>query len=165
MNKSQREREIARERARYGWQAAITEAPCAKSCVCVRVRERKKDREGGRKRGGRGRIEISAWAPADTHTGRSQAHHVSSVCGNPPSSNDKFAPRLPLSDLGRGSEGKEMREQGGELRVPLCHRHRQGANYLLLRQQLCHPSLSFGRLPSSSSSSLLPLQHLPLNMQ
>lgn len=56
-------------------------------------------------RGGRGRIEISAaQAPADSHTGRSEAHHVSSVCGNPPSSNDKFATRLPLSDLGRERE-------------------------------------------------------------
>lgn len=65
------------------------------------------------RRGGRGRIEISAArAPADSHTGRSEAHHVSSVCGNPPSSNDKFATRLPLSDLGR--EGEEPGEGEGE---------------------------------------------------
>lgn len=44
MNKSQREREIARERARYGWQAAITEAPCTQSHVCVRGSEREKER-------------------------------------------------------------------------------------------------------------------------
>lgn len=55
---------------------------------------------------------LPAWAPADSHTGRSQAHHVSSVCGNPPSSNDKFATRLPLSDLGR--EAEEMSEREGE---------------------------------------------------
>lgn len=70
-------------------------------------------------RGGRGRIEISAArAPADSHTGRSEAHHVSSVCGNPPSSNDKFATRLPLSDLGR--EGEELGEGEGEHGIHVC---------------------------------------------
>lgn len=70
-------------------------------------------------RGGRGRIEISAArAPADSHTGRSEAHHVGSVCGNPPSSNDKFATRLPLSDLGR--EGEELGEGEGEHGIHVC---------------------------------------------
>lgn len=109
-----------REVERYGWQAAITEteAPCEHSqvCVCVTVceEERGTEREGVECRGEDegGLRSLPAWAPADSHTGRSQAHHVSSVCGNPPSSNDKFATRLPLSDLGR--EAEEMSEGNGE---------------------------------------------------
>lgn len=93
--------------------------------VCVTVCEEKRSTEqveecgwgggsgsgswGGATEGGL--RSLPAWAPADSHTGRSQAHHVSSVCGNPPSSNDKFATRLPLSDLRR--EAEETSEEKG----------------------------------------------------
>lgn len=139
-----------REGERYGWQAAITEteAPCEHSQVCVCVTVCEEERGTERERGGEeegGLRSLPAWAPADSHTGRSQAHHVSSVCGNPPSSNDKFATRLPLSDLGR--EAEEMSEGKKGCVYPhvcvcvsasLCRRYRRGANYLLLREQLCH---------------------------
>ena len=74
------------------------------------MRGRERHRVRGGEAGG-GLRSLPAWAPADSHTGRSQAHHVSSVCGNPPSSNDKFATRLPLSDLGR--EAEEMSDRKG----------------------------------------------------
>lgn len=89
---------------------------------CVKRREREKDgteREGGR-RGEGGLRSPPAWAPADSRTGRSQAHHVSSVCGNPPSSNDEFATRLPLSDLGKRSSREEERGGGREEGVCVC---------------------------------------------
>lgn len=76
--------------------------------------EEEKEEEGATEGGLRS---LPAWAPADSHTGRSQAHHVSSVCGNPPSSNDKFATRLPLSDLRR--EAEETSEEKGVC-VCLC---------------------------------------------
>lgn len=106
-----------RQGERYGWQAAITEteAPCERSQMCVWQYARKREAQSEWRSGGEeekeeegategGLRSLPAWAPADSHTGRSQAHHVSSVCGNPPSSNDKFATRLPLSDLRREAE-------------------------------------------------------------
>lgn len=96
----------------------------AAKCVCDSMRgkekhrasggEEEKEEEGATEGGLRS---LPAWAPADSHTGRSQAHHVSSVCGNPPSSNDKFATRLPLSDLRR--EAEETSEEKGVC-VCLC---------------------------------------------
>jgi len=72
--------------------------------------------EGGAAEGGL--RSLPAWAPADSYTGRSQTHHVSSVCGNPPSSNDKFATRLPLSD--QGGEAEEMSEAKEFVCVCVC---------------------------------------------
>lgn len=109
---------------------------------------------------------LPAWAPAGSHTGRSQAHHVSSVCGNPPSSNDKFATRLPLSD-----QGREAQETSAEKRtclcVSFCLRYRRGANYLLLREQLCllwpfHSHTPPTPIPPPQPR---PQKHLSLNMQ
>ncbi len=81
-------------------------------------------------------IEISGPSPADTHAGRSQAHHVARVCPEPPSSNDTFATRLSLSDLQRT---RDERRRGGAADENYClsrtlslYRHRLGANYLLL---------------------------------
>ena len=82
-------------------------------------RERHIARGGGIEEEG-GLRSLPAWAPADSHTGRSQAHHVSSVCGNPPSSNDKFATRLPLSDLGREAEETSEGKKGVCVCVCVC---------------------------------------------
>lgn len=160
---------------RYGWQAAITEteAPCEHSqecvCVCVSVtvcrEERGTEQEGGGEEEG-GLRSPPAWAPADSHTGRSQAHHVSSVCGNPPSSNDKFATRLPLSDP--GGEAEETGEGKGEC-VSMCVCERECLSLSLLplpsRGQL--PAPPRAALPSQafhSASRPRPRKHLSLNM-
>ena len=134
-------------------------------------RERHIARGGGIEEEG-GLRSLPAWAPADSHTGRSQAHHVSSVCGNPPSSNDKFATRLPLSDLGREAEETS---KGKSVCVcvcvcvsaSLCRRYRRGANYLLLREQLCHlgPFHSASRPPPPPPPPPPRRKHLSLNMQ
>lgn len=113
-------------------------------------------------------IEISGPSPADTHAGRSQAHHVASVCPEPPSSNDTFATRLSLSDLQRT---RDERMRGGAT----------GERYCLSCSLSLYPPSPGGQLsatptgaPSSpplfsfahSRSPALQLQqHLPLNMQ
>ncbi len=104
-------------------------------------------------------------SPADTHAGRSQAHHVARVCPEPPSSNDTFATRLSLSDLQRT---RDERRRGGAEDEIYC-----------LSRTLFVPAIAWGPitfsltgapLPSSLTalprSPVLQLQkHLPLNMQ
>lgn len=113
-------------------------------------------------------IEISGPSPADTHAGRSQAHHVARVCPEPPSSNDTFATRLSLSDLQRT---RDERRRGGAAGERYC---------LSCSLSLYSPSPG-GQLPSpptgapssppffsiahSRSPALQLQQHLPLNMQ
>lgn len=108
-------------------------------------------------------IEISGPSPADTHAGRSQAHHVARVCPEPPSSNDTFATRLSLSDLQRT---RDERRRGGA----------EDESYCLSRTLSLYPPSPGGQLPSPLTgapsspplyrSPALQLQkHLPLNMQ
>lgn len=85
------------------------------ACVCDSMRGKERSGASGGEASEGGLRSLPAWAPAGSHTGRSQAHHVSSVCGNPPSSNDKFATRLPLSD-----QGREAQEMSAEKDVHVC---------------------------------------------
>lgn len=161
-----------RQGERYGWQAAITEteAPCKHSqvcvCLCVTVCKEKRstaqvEGEWGAAKGGL--RSLPAWAPADSHTGRSQAHHVSSVCGNPPSSNDKFVTRLPLSDQER--EAQEMSKENSVCMCVYVHTCMCVSTSLSVSASIEGPitcssesnsaisGLSFSYQPSSSSSS------------
>ncbi len=89
-------------------------------------------------------------SPADTHAGRSQAHHVARVCPEPPSSNDTFATRLSLSDLQRTRD--ERRRGGAEDEI-----------YCLSRTLSLYPPSPGGQLPSPLTGAPLP-SSLPLSL-
>lgn len=94
-------------------------------------------------------IEISGPSPADTHAGRSQAHHVARVCPEPPSSNDTFSTRLSLSDLQRT---RDERRRGGA----------EDESYCLACTPSLYPPSPGGQLPSPLTGAPLP-SSLPLS--
>lgn len=108
----------------------------ANICTDERVRESERVRAGLW-------IEISGPSPADTHAGRSQAHHVACVCPEPPSSNDTFATRLSLSDLPRT---RDERRWGGA----------EDESYCLSRTLSLYPPSPGGQLPSPLTGAPLP---------
>ncbi len=96
-------------------------------------------------------IEISGPSPADTHAGRSQAHHVARVCPEPPSSNDTFAHTFIFIRICR--ETRDERRRGGSGRreiLPLSH-------------SLFVPPSPGGQLPSPLTGAPSP-SSLPLSL-